>query len=258
MTLRKLILALNACYKAGKIIIPKGVMIHSTGANNPYLSRYVGPDDGMLGYNKNNNHWNQLKPDGRTVCVHAFIGKLADGSVATYQTLPWTYRAYHCGRGKNGSANNTHISVEICEDGLTDASYFQSVYKEAAEFCVMLCGMFNFNPLASSVIIGHYEGYKRGIASNHGDPRPWFIRHGKSMDTFRADVNNLIQKEEDEVAKRYNTLKEIKDGADWAFSTVDKMLAKRILLGNGAEDNLNLSEDMMRILVMLDRAGVIK
>lgn len=45
MNLRKLILTNNACYKAGKTIKPKGIMVHSTGANNPNLKRYVGPDD---------------------------------------------------------------------------------------------------------------------------------------------------------------------------------------------------------------------
>lgn len=43
MNLRKLILTENACYKAGRKITPKGIMVHSTGANNPYLRRYV-PD----------------------------------------------------------------------------------------------------------------------------------------------------------------------------------------------------------------------
>ena len=77
MNLHKLILINNACYKAGKTITPKGIMVHSTGANNPNLKRYVGPDDGLLGKNQYNNHWNQDKPDGRQVCVHAFVGKLA-------------------------------------------------------------------------------------------------------------------------------------------------------------------------------------
>lgn len=40
-------------------------------ANNPNLKRYVGPDDGLLGKNQYNNHWNQDKPGGRQVCVHA-------------------------------------------------------------------------------------------------------------------------------------------------------------------------------------------
>ena len=77
--------------------------IHSTGANNPWLKRYVGPDDGLLGKNQYNNHWNQ--PMDREVCVHAFIGKLADGTVATYQTLPWDYRGWHCA----GSGNDNWI-----------------------------------------------------------------------------------------------------------------------------------------------------
>lgn len=163
MNLRKLILTENACYKAGRKITPKGIMVHSTGANNPYLRRYVGPDDGLLGVNEYNNHWNQDKPGGRQVCVHAFIGKLKDGSIATYQTLPWNHRGWHAG----GKANDTHIGFEICEDGLTDAAYFNAVYKEAVELCVYLCKLYN---LTEKDVIGHCEGYQKGIASNHGDP----------------------------------------------------------------------------------------
>lgn len=185
MNLRKLILTNNACYKAGRKIIPKGIMVHSTGANNPNLRRYVGPDDGLLGVNRYSNHWNQDRPDGRQVCVHAFIGKLKNGSVATYQTLPWEHRGWHAG----GDANNTHIGFEICEDGLTDTSYFNAVYKEAVELCVFLCKLYN---LTERDIIGHYEGHQRGIASNSADPRHWFTKHGKSMDTFRADVKKLL------------------------------------------------------------------
>jgi len=185
MNLHKLILTNNACYKAGRTITPKGIMVHSTGANNPNLKRYVGPDDGLLGKNQYNNHWNQDKPDGRQVCVHGFIGKLADGTIATYQTLPWNMRGWHCGSGAKGSGNDTHIGFEICEDGLTDASYFSAVYKEAVELCVYLCKLYS---LTEKNIICHCEGYKLGIASNHGDVMHWFPKHGKSMDTFRAEV----------------------------------------------------------------------
>jgi LysM repeat protein len=185
MNLRKLILTNNACYKAGRTITPKGIMVHSTGANNPNLKRYVGPDDGLLGKNQYGNHWNQDTPDGRQVCVHGFIGKLADGSVATYQTLPWNYRGWHCG----ASGNDTHISFEICEDGLTDSSYFNAVYKEAAELCAYLCKQYG---LTEKNIICHSEGYKLGIASNHSDVMHWFPKHGKSMDTFRAEVAKLL------------------------------------------------------------------
>ncbi len=185
MNLRKLIFTENACYKAGRKITVKGIMVHSTGANKPWLKRYVGPDDGLLGKNQYNNHWNTHHPGGREVCVHGFIGKLADGTIATYQTLPWDHRGWHAG----GSANNTHIGFEICEDGLADPAYFAKVYKEAVELCVYLCKQFN---LTEQNIICHSEGYRKGIASNHGDVMHWFPKHGKSMDTFRADVKNLL------------------------------------------------------------------
>ena len=188
MNLHKLIFTENACYKSGRKITVKGIMVHSTGANNPDLRRYVGPDDGLLGQNQYNNHWNTHHPGGREVCVHGFIGKLKDGSIATYQTLPWDYRGWHAG----GSANNTHIGFEICEDGLTDASYFRKVYQEAVELCAYLCKEYG---LTEKDIICHSEGYKKGIASNHGDVMHWFPKHGKSMDTFRAAVKELLEKD---------------------------------------------------------------
>ena len=184
MNLNKLFLTNNECYKAGKKITVKGIMVHSTGANNPWLKRYL-PDDGKIGKNQYGNHWNTARPGGIQVCVHGFIGKLADGSVATYQTLPWNHRGWHAG----GSANNTHIGFEICEDGLSDSTYFNKVYKEAVELCAYLCKEYG---LTEKDIICHSEGYKKGIASNHGDVMHWFPKHGKSMDTFRSDVKKLL------------------------------------------------------------------
>lgn len=181
MNLRKQFLTKNDCYKSGRFIRVKGVMVHSTGANNPNIKRYVQPNDGVLGANTNNNDWNR---SGVQKCVHAFIGKVADGSVATYQTLPWNMRGWHCG----DAANNTHISFEICEDDLTDKKYFDLVYREAVELTAYLCKMYSLDPLADGVVICHSEGYRRGIASGHADVEHWFPKFGKTMDNFRADV----------------------------------------------------------------------
>ena len=193
MNLHKLIFTKCDSYKAATKITPKGVMVHSTGANNPNLKRYVNPDDGLLGKNTNNNHYN-MPNVGKS--VHAFIGKLKDGSIATYQVLPFNYKSGHCGTGTKGkaySANSTHISFEICEDNLKDAEYFKKVYQEAVEFTAYLCKEYNLDPMKDGVVICHCEGYKRGIASNHGDVMHWFPKHGKSMDTFRADVKALLE-----------------------------------------------------------------
>lgn len=189
MNLRKLLLTKNECYQRGVKMTPKGIMVHSTGANNPNLKRYVGPDDGMLGTNTAGNHWNQWRPGGRQVCVHAFIGKLKNGTIATYQTLPWNFVGWHSGKGSKGSANNMgYIGFEICEDGLTDSAYFKKVYQEAVELTAYLCKTYNLDPAKDGVVICHSEGHTRGIASNHADVMHWFPKHGKNMNTFREDV----------------------------------------------------------------------
>jgi N-acetylmuramoyl-L-alanine amidase len=217
MNLRKLILTENECYKAGRTITPEGIMVHSTGANNPYLKRYVGPDDGLLGKNKYNNHWNQFRPSGRQVCVHAFIGKLEDSRITTYQTLPWNHRGWHGG----GSCNDTHISFEICEDDLSDKNFFNKVYQEAIELCVYLCKLYS---LTEENILCHSEGYKKGIASNHGDVMHWFPRHGKSMDDFRTDVKKSLSTSQSSITNE--KLYRVQVGAYTVKANADAMLSK--------------------------------
>lgn len=259
MNLTQCMLKNNECYQKNRTITPKGVMVHSTGANNPNLKRYVQPDDGKLGVNNNGNHWNQLRPAGLQVCVHAFIGKRADGSVATYQTLPWTTRGWHCG----GEGNNTHIGFEICEDDLSSADYFSKVYQEAVELTAYLCKTFQLDPMKDGVVICHSEGAQRGIASNHADVMHWFPKFGKNMDTFRADVKKKMEGEDDmtkqeviqiikeQAPKAYNTVAEV---PDWGKATVEKLVRKGYLQGDNG--GLNLSDDLLRTLVINDRAGI--
>ena len=188
MDLRKCILTKNRCYIEGYDINVKGIMWHSTGANNPNIWRYVQPDDGKIGNNPYGTDWNQYKPGGISVCVHAFIGKDKYGNVCTYQTLPWNMRGWHGG----GSCNESYIGFEICEDGLNDQDYFNKAYKEACELTAYLCQQFGLNPNGQNVIICHQDGYRLGIATNHGDVYHWFNKFGKTMDDVRCDVTALI------------------------------------------------------------------
>lgn len=176
----------NRCYQAGRKITPSGIVAHSTGANNPYIKRYVGPDDGILGKNQYNNHWNKASANK---CMHAFIGKVADGSLKIYQTLPWDHRCWGVGSGKKGSYNDSHIQFEICEDGLNDESYYREAFALAARLCAYLCQEYGIKP---ENIVGHYEAYAAGYGSNHGDPRTWQKKFGGSMAQFRADVKALL------------------------------------------------------------------
>ena len=243
---------------------PRGVMVHSTGANNPNLRRYVQPDDGILGVNPNDNDWNR---PGLDVAVHAFIGLTQTGDVAAYQILPWEYRAWHCG----GDANDTHVSFEICEDALNDRAYLDRTYQVAMELTAELCRKFGLDPLAPGVVIDHAEGAELGIASNHADVDHWWSRFGVTMDDFRAGVARLLQKEEEpsmtreEVTqmvkqalgedRKARTFPKLADEPGWAAATVQKLVKRDALQGDGQA--LNLSYDFLRVMVALDRMGVL-
>lgn len=258
MRLYQCMLINNRCYTTNATIKPKGVMVHSTGANNPWLKRYVQPAPrqpgaqeilDLVGVNKNGNAWNRADIDA---CVHAFIGKCADGSVATIQTLPWNHRGWHAGRGTSGrSANDTHISFEICEDGLNNLEYFNQVYKEAVELVAHLCNVYDLDPTADGVIICHQDGYKSGIASNHGDIYNWFPRHKKTMVDFRRDVIAAMQKGSEDGMKYYAYLEDV---PEWYKPSIEKAINAGALQGTG-DSAINVSDDMCRILTVLDRLG---
>lgn len=221
MRLHKQLLTNNNCYKDGKKLVVKGVMWHSTGANNPNLKRYVQPDDGILGTNNYKNHWNRSLPDGQQKCVHAFIGLDKNGAVATYQTLPWDMRGWHAG----GKGNDSYIGFEICEDKLESIDYFNAIYKEACELTAYLCKMFKLDPLKDGVVICHSEGYARGVASNHADVMHWFKKFNKTMDDARKDIKALM--DDSAAATKSDTLYRVQCGAfsklEGAKSLIDKL-----------------------------------
>lgn len=203
MTLKECMLINNDCYKAAKKIIkPAGIVVHSTGCNNPYLKRYVNPVKSQkyydeviadIGKNAYDNHWNHSVAEmKRSVCVHGFIGLNASGEVETYQTLPFNYCCWGVGSGKVGSFNYNpvaHIQFEICEDGLRDETYFNKAMKEAQEFCAYLCKTYS---LSAGSICSHAEAYKLGYGSNHNDCDFWLSKFGKDMDWFRDQVETLL------------------------------------------------------------------
>ncbi len=196
----------STCYKGTKKMEVKGVLWHDTGANNPNLKRYVQPSDNaadrdywlkVLGKNQYNNDWNHID---RQAGLNCWIGKLADGTVTTVQTMPWDYRPWGCGSGSKGSCNSGWIQFEICEDGKTDKAYFEAAYKEACEITAYLRKMFGIDPhgtvklngVTVPTILCHQDSYKLGLGGNHSDIYDWFPNFGKDMTTVRDDVAKLL------------------------------------------------------------------
>lgn len=186
----------NLCYQTGRKMpsgSPAGIIIHSTGADNPNLWRYVDAPD-ICGVNKWGTHWNVPMPIGNNgkptkICCHAFIGKDKDGEIRAAKLLPWNVCCWNCGDGAKGSYNYSpaYIQIEICEDGLTDKQYFEQAFGLAAELCKRL--MKNYPTIKPENIISHHEAHLRGYASNHADCDHWLAKFGKNMDWFRALVS---------------------------------------------------------------------
>ena len=196
LTIYRMLFKDSDCYRSGTRQTSRGVQVHSTGANNPNLRRYVQPDDGRLGRNTNGNSHNR---PGVDVCASAYIGKLEDGTVAVYQTLPWNMRCWISGKGKNGNANRLgYIGFEICEDDRTDLIYFnQAVMGAAVNLTAHLCQIMGVHPddvLESYAegealaVMDHSELAARGLASNHADITHWLRVFGKRMNDFRREV----------------------------------------------------------------------
>lgn len=252
----------NDCYKIGRPLKPKGVMVHSTGVAQPDPEVFI-------------RRWN--KP-GVEKCVHAFAAR-----DRVIQTLPWTVRGWHAGTGTSGrSANDTHISFECCEPaGHTyrgdemigynveaNQAYFDDLYRNAVRLTAMLCQTFALDPLAPGVVICHAEGYDLGIASRHGDVLQWWPKHEITMDRFRTDVaramlggdmeDDMTQERFDELMDSYLARRALLPPSSWSGPAREWAEAKGIIVGgdDGARHYKSFStrEETVQMLYRLSQA----
>lgn len=263
MNLKKCILTANDCYKKGTKMTggkPTGIVVHSTGANNKTLKRYVQPlptDSNYaeviadIGTNIYGNHWNQSTAKlGRSVCVHAFIGVNAAGKVEAYQTLPFDICCWGVGSGSKGSYNynpQARVQFEICEDALTDRTYFDAAFKEAIEFCAYLCKLYGFGV---DKISSHRESHLAGYGGNHGDCDHWLKKFGLTMDWFRAEVKKLLDKQPvviEPTKPTAKTLYYVQTGAYASKSNAENQLKK--VEGAGFDAILKKSGNLYKVQV---------
>ena len=147
----------------------------------------------------------------------------------------------------------------MCSSDLPE--YFRAVYQEAVELAAMLCQEHHLDPLADGVVICHQEGYRRGIASNHGDVLHWFPRYGKSMEDFRADTARAMRGEDDQMLsyeqfKSYmeQYRKELGEQAGPAWGREELERARQMGLSDGSRP-MDLAS-RQEVISMIVRAGL--
>lgn len=171
------------------------------------------------------------------VRVHYYIDE-----TDCWQNLREDEVGWHAGDGSYGPGNDTSIAIEIIMDGSGSAA------DKAAEDRGAL--------LAAILLDKHGLGIDCLFQHNHwnGKDCPIYIRPHWS--SFKATVEKYlkqIQEPKTETATPgiYNTLDEV---PDYARPTIKKLMDKGWLQGYG--NKLGLTEDMVRIFTIHDRAGI--
>lgn len=247
----------NGAYRAGRTISNhQGCVNHSVGCAQPKSDVF------FSSMNKTSAQWG----------VNAILGDFHTGEGRILVTLDLKARPWGCGAGSRGSWNNTKIQWEVCEpaghtyaggtmiayDAEKNQGYFDRMWKMLVAWNVY-CAVKLGYPVSG--ISDHAESYRAGYGSNHSDMGQWLPKHGKSMDALRAEVQAILENEEDEEDMvRYNKLSDIPESCNFR-NIVDDLMTAGIITGDGSDpdgndDVIDLSHDMVRMLIFNYRAGV--
>lgn len=249
-----------------------GIVIHSIGCPQPKAQVLV----------------NNFNKPGTTASVHGFVepGRFIE-TAPTRVARRKAKKCYHVG----GNWNNSRIGIEMCEPGTikyTGGAIFQDLNPEStkkyindvtATMVLVAADLCLFHDIDVAMISTHAEAYKLKQGSNHGDPDHIWRHVGYSLVQFRKDVaarinelkgdyiSNMTKQEFEQILndkftefeKRLPVVyKFIEDVPDWGRPSVQKLIDNKLMGGTGVEDGkpiLNISSDLLRMIVVNDRAG---
>ena len=151
-------------------------------------------------------------------------------------SVPDEYIAYHCGGATyfhDQCRNGNSIGVEICTKRDADGKYYfhPDAQARAQAFIRELMDKYN---IPQNNVIRHFD------VTHKLCPMP-FVGEGQPL--WEEFKGGLVV---------YKTIENV---PEWAKPTVQKLMDAEYLQGD-MEGNLNLTNDMTRTLVILDRAGV--
>lgn len=120
----------------------------------------------------------------RGASAHAFV----DYDSIT-QTVPWKEIAWHAG----STANRNLIGIELCN--FNDPKLFQEVWNRAVWlFAYVHVYIINVPVINKDTLMSHAEISDKWKETNHTDPIAYFDKHGKTVDEFRAAVQDEVNR----------------------------------------------------------------
>lgn len=151
--------------------------------------------------------------------------------------------AFHAGDGRYGDGNRCGIGIEICYS-MSGGERFDNAEINAAKF------------IAQGL---HEKGWDLNRVKRHYDfdgkncpARTMANGWLRFLGMIQAELDKINNIEEEEDMKKFNTIAEV---PEYAKATIQRLIDTGLLKGTG--EGLDLTEDMIRILVILDRANVI-
>lgn len=191
------------------------------------------------------SHFNTYNPTGGSSCNYA-VGK--DGSIGMgveEKDRSWC----------TSSRENDHraITIEVASDTSHPYAVTDAAYKALIKLLVDICKRNKIKKLlwkGDKSLIGKVDQQNMTVHrwfANKACPGDYlYSRHGQIAD----EVNKQLSEEDDDMVV-YKTLNEV---PNWGKATIQKLMSKGYLEGTGT--NLDIEANMLRVLVINDRAGL--
>lgn len=211
-------------YMKGRALPIKYIVIHYVGATGSAVAN--------LKYFQGAN---------REASAHYFVDHGPTAGV--YQSVLDTDTAWHCG-SKVGykhkeCRNSNSIGIELCCHKDKDGKWYfdDATIDSAVELVKELMKKYD---ISVDRVIRHYD------VTGKKCPAMW-VEDVEGWENFKS---RLVEKEE------VNIYKTLEDVPSWYRQSIEKLVAKGIIVGSG-NGELNLTEDLCRMITIIDRLGLI-
>lgn len=214
-----------------------------------------------------------------TITIHCVVGQLSAESICGCFTNPDVKASCNYGIGTDGrislcveekdrswcssSATNDHraITIECASDKKPPYAINDKVYRALIDLCTDICKRNDIKELkwkADKSLIGQPNKQNMTVHrwfENKSCPGGFIYNR---LDQIAAEVNSRLNESEEDNMPRFNKVSEI---PEYAKPTIVKLIDKGVLGGkgtvkdeNGRPADMDLSEDMIRMFVINDRA----